>query len=250
MPLASVWANDPLEKVICDLQRIIQPGKGKPWKRIGISLKVNPLHMKDVHGFSSCHVSFPASVQHQRNVLEVGWWCSCHSRSHQQTPLSGLQRFWVGRIMQVGKFLKVILGKAAKRTKNPKVVRIPLAQNGFCARYVSKFSPEWFWGALAPKSCPPQSANHLAGILPIGPLPSRHCPRAFRDGEAEFIQNHLLWPTGIAEANPPELDALYIQQVFRRVIIFKASRVSRLDVVATGGHWRDLQWIMKIDKDH
>ena len=185
MPLESVWANDPLEKVICDLQRIIQPGKGKPWKRIGISLmKVNPLHMKDVHGFSSCHVSFPASVQHQRNVLEVGWWYSCHSRSHQQTPLSGLQRFWVGRIMQVGKFLKGILGKAAKRTKNPKVVRIPLAQNGFCARYVSKFSPEWFLGALAAKSSPPQSANHLAGILPITQPP---LGGAFGDGEAEFI---------------------------------------------------------------
>ena len=52
-----------------------------------------------------------------------------------------------------------------------------------------------------------------------------HCPAAigaFGDGEAEFIQNHLLWTTGIAEANPPELDTLHIQQVFRRVVIFKA----------------------------
>ena len=72
-------------------------------------------------------------------------------------------------------------------------------------------SSEWFWGALAPKSSPPQSANHLAAAI-----------GAFGDGEAEFIQNHLLWTTGIAEANPPELDTLHIQQVFRRVVIFKA----------------------------
>lgn len=86
-------------------------------------------------------------------------------------------------------------------------------------------------GALAAKSSPPQSANHLAGILPIAQPP---LGGAFGDGEAEFIQNHLLWTTGIAEADPPELDALHIQQVLRRVVIFKASRVS-----LEGSTWMD-----------
>ena len=117
--------------------------------------------------------------------------------------------FGVERVMQVG-----------TSTKNPKVVRYP------CRRMVS----------LQDTS----QSSHLNGHGGACPkkLPSTKAPTilpTFGDEEVEFIENHLLWAAGIAEADPPELNALHILQALRSFVIFKASKLSGLDVVATGG---------------